>query len=367
MTVAELCAMLVRVPTTEPEPTGLAIALCAEVLTAHGFQVLRQFETAPGIAHALFGRDGAGPAILIDGHIDTVPPGEPSRWSHAPLSGKVADGAVWGRGSADDKGPLAAGIMAACAYTGRRPLLVSVSGDEELHMRGVQRLLDEAIVQTATQTIALEPTDLLPIRAHKGNARIRVEVRGQSAHASRPWEGRNAVEDKLRLIAVIADWFTAHEGAGRIATFGDEPPTLVVTREYTPNEAYNVVPEHASYWYNYRPLPGTGDPFQRLLTVIREQAAALGVMADAEIEFLVPAFLTSAETPLIRTLERVSGHTSGWAAYGTHAGYFALGNRQAAVFGPGNIAYAHRENEHILISDLEDGVTVLGAVLQALE
>ena len=366
MTASELCSALVRIPTAQGESTAPVIALCAQVLAPAGFRLVEQVETAPGAWHGLLERAGEAPALLLDAHTDTVPVGERGNWQREPLGGEVAAGAVWGRGAADNKGPLAAALVALLAAPGRRRTLLSLTGDEEVQMRGMPAICEHPAVRQVSQALVLEPTGSVPLRAHKGNARIRVEVQGRAAHASRPWEGRSAIDDKMRLMRALAAWFAQGEGRRRVACFGQEPPTLVVTRESTPNPAYNVIPDRASFWYNYRPLPGRGEPFGRLVGVIQEQAARLGIQAQVEVEFAVPPLCCPAETPLVRTLERASGQAAGWAAYGTHAGFLAGRVREAAVMGPGHVAVAHRENEHILVADLEEGVRVLTAALEEL-
>jgi len=373
MTVADLTAALVRMPTIEPSPTGPAIALCGEWLEQAEFRLRQRVETAPGIVHALYEREGNDPPLLFDGHLDTVPAGD--GWERDPLGGEIADGAVWGRGSADDKGPIAALLVALRGYAGSRRLLVSLCGDEELHMRGIQALRDDPAVQAATQAIALEPTNLIPIHAHKGNARIRVDVAGQCAHSSRPWAGCNAIEQKMRLISAVAEWFAGAEGARRLADFGDEPSTLVVTRELTPNTAFNVIPDRASYWYNFRDLPcggtpphtGSGNnPLDTLLAQIAAQAERLGIEASAEVEYASPPIYTPTDAPLVRVLSGIGGHAPAWEAYGTDGGWLSDGRREVVVFGPGDVLRAHRPNEMITIQELEEGVSALREVLQRL-
>ncbi|MHB9132491.1 MAG: M20 family metallopeptidase [Armatimonadota bacterium] len=366
LNATDLCRALVRIPTAEPEPTGAAIDLCAEVLAPASFHLIDRVETAPGIESALLERPGEDPALLIDGHLDTVPAGDLSRWRYAALGGEMDSGAIWGRGSTDDKGPLAAALIALRDCPAHRRVVVSLTGDEELHMRGIRALLEHPAVQAASQAIALEPTDLVPVRAHKGNARIRIDLTGQSAHASRPWEGHNAIEEKICLITAMNEWFASGEGARRVADLDAEPSTLVVTRESTPNLTYNVIPEQTSYWYNYRPLPGAGDPFNTFIEEVRNTAERLKIKAIGEIEFSVPPFLTPADTPLVRALEHASGRSANWVAYGTHAGYLADGTREVVVFGPGSIAHAHREDEHILIHELDQGVRMLQVLFSEL-
>ncbi|HEY3417761.1 MAG TPA: M20/M25/M40 family metallo-hydrolase [Armatimonadota bacterium] len=364
MTVTELCAALTRIPTVEPLPTGAAIDLIAEMLAPAGFTIIHRIDTLAGVEHALLERLGDDPPLLIDGHLDTVPPGDPARWQYAPFSGEMAEGKVWGRGSADDKGPLAAAVMALCETKSSRRLLLSLTGDEELHMRGMRLLLEHPAVRAATQAIALEPTDFSPIHAHKGNARLRVDITGQAAHSSRPWEGRNAIEEKMRLAAATAEWFAAGEGQRRVPLFGDEPSTLVLTREVTPNDAFNIIPERSSYWYNYRPLPGNPQAYPEITRALTDLAQRLDIQANVVMEYELAAFQTPVDSSLIRTLEAVSGRKAGWVAYGTHAGILAVDGRQVAVFGPGSIAVAHQENEYIDSAMLEEGVRQIRKLLQ---
>ncbi|MHB9023862.1 MAG: M20 family metallopeptidase [Armatimonadota bacterium] len=365
MTVAELCAALTKIPTVEPRPTGPAIDVIADILAPAEYMVIHRVETLPGVEHALLERPGDDPPLLIDGHLDIVPSGDPARWRYAPYSGEIADGKVWGRGSADDKGPLAAAVVALRDAPASRRMLLSLTGDEELHMRGMRLLLEHPAVRAATQAIALEPTDFIPIHAHKGNARIRVDITGHAAHSSRPWEGRNAIEDKMRLAGAIADWFAAGEGQRRAPFFGDEPSTLVLTREVTPNDAFNVIPEHTSFWYNYRPLPGNPNAYIEIAQALADLAYHLGIQAQVDMEFELAAFNTPVDSPLIRALEMVSGQQAGWVAYGTHAGLLAVDGRQVAVYGPGSIAVAHQEDEHIGIDALEKGVRQMRALVEA--
>lgn len=362
MTATDLCTALVRIPTDAPHPTGPAIDLCLEVLAPARFHLAHRFETAPGIEHALLERDGEGPPLLFDGHLDTVPPGE--GWQREPLAAEVADGKLWGRGATDDKGPLAAVIAALAAGRYRRHVLLSLSGDEELHMRGLRALCTHPLVRATSQAVVIEPTDLVPVCAHKGNSRLRVDVAGRAAHASKPWEGENAVENKLRLIEAVQSRWAAGEGQRRLELFGDEPATLVVTREETPNPTYNVVPDRASYWYNYRPLPGPADPFGDLTKIILEEAARLGVHASVESEFEVAPFLADCGSPLLQALSQAGGRQPEWVPYGTHAGPLSTVVPQVAVFGPGRIEQAHVPNEFITLAELERAVGVFQGLLE---
>ena len=366
MSIAEICAMLIRIPTSGSDSTLPAIRACADLLAPAGFTLLHQVETSPGAVHVLLERPGVDPPLLLDAHLDTVPTGDESTWAHAPLSGDIDEEFVWGRGACDNKGPLAALLTALLQYKGRRRLLVSLTGDEEHDMRGIRSLCEHTAVQAATQAVVLEPTRNLPVYGHKGNSRIRVDVLGRAAHSSRPWNGRNAIEDKSRLMLATSKWFAANEGRRRQEAFGDEPSTLAVTMDFTPNTAYNVIPDRSSYWYNYRPLPGGADPYAALMKEISGHAWYAGIQAQMEVEFAQPPLMTPRDAPLVQAFELASEQTAGWVSFGTHGGFLANGQRQVVVFGPGDITFAHRQNERIAIEDLERGAQVLQAALAKL-
>lgn len=366
MSIAELCAMLIRIPTSASESTLPAIRACADVLAPAGFTLLHQVETSPGAVHALLERPGIDPPLLFDAHLDTVPAGDASAWAHAPLNGDIDDENVWGRGACDNKGPLAALLTALLQYKGKRRVLVSLTGDEEGDMRGIRALCEHSAVQMVKQAVVLEPTRNLPVYGHKGNSRIRVDIMGRAAHSSRPWNGRNAIEDKSRLMLATSKWFASNEGRRRQEAFGDEPSTLAVTMDNTPNGAFNVIPDRSSYWYNYRPLPGDADPYTALMKEISGHAWYAGIQAQMEVEFSQPPLMTPRDASLVQAFEQASEQTAGWVSFGTHGGFLASDKRQIVVFGPGDIAFAHRQNERIAIEELERGAQILLTVLAKL-
>ncbi|WP_219942030.1 ArgE/DapE family deacylase [Iamia sp. SCSIO 61187] len=153
------------------------------------------------------GSDG-GRTLLLDGHIDVVPPGDPATWTHPdPYSGELTATEVRGRGACDMKGGLLAARWAvrALAATGvplaGDVLLASVEGEEDGGL-GTFGLLRRG--WTADVCVVPEPTALDLVPACAGALTFRLRIRGRAAHASRRTEGVSAIEKLVPVLAALA-------------------------------------------------------------------------------------------------------------------------------------------------------------------
>ncbi len=145
----DLCRALVRCPSVTPQDNG-ALGVLEAALKQAGFATQRVTFSEPGAPDIdnLYARFGArAPFLVFAGHTDVVPVGDAAKWRFDPFSAEVADGAIWGRGTADMKSGVAAFAAAACAYVARRRLRNGsigflITGDEEgLAVNGTEKLL----------------------------------------------------------------------------------------------------------------------------------------------------------------------------------------------------------------------------------
>ena len=189
--------------------------------------------------------------LVFHGHTDTVP----FLGMENPLSGEVIDGSIWGRGSVDQKGGLAAAVLALLALkkSGIRltkSLAVAAVIDEESEHRGSYALLGENF--SADAAIITEPSDLQLLVAHKGTAPIRITFTGVLAHGSNPWAGVNAIEMAARTIMRLksVDLKSVEiPGVGRMqATFN--------VGLIEGGSAYNNVADKCFIWLDRRTVPG---------------------------------------------------------------------------------------------------------------
>ena len=150
----------------------------------------------------LKGRDN-GPRLLLNGHMDTVPPGE--GWVHAPYGAAVEGGRMYGRGTVDMKSGLAS-IMAAVADCNREglprkgELILAAVVDEESIDLGTFALVQNGITKDVDLALVSEATDLNVVTAHRGRTVFDVEVRGRAAHSMWPEHGVNAIDNAATLV-----------------------------------------------------------------------------------------------------------------------------------------------------------------------
>ena len=191
-------------PSLDPSGAGEAdiAALLAEEARALGMQVeLVDAGPARTSIIAVLPGSGGGRSLMLNGHIDTVS----IVGMHEPLSGRVEDGRLYGRGAFDMKGGVAAcfGAVRALRDAGvalAGDLVVTGVADEEFESLGMQQV---AQLRRTDAAIVTEPTALRTCVAHKGFVWVGVEARGRAAHGSRPDLGVDANRAMAKLIAAL--------------------------------------------------------------------------------------------------------------------------------------------------------------------
>lgn len=290
-----------------------------------------------------------GPHIVLNTHIDTVPPHVP--FERAPAGD---DAVVAGRGSCDAKGPLAAlldAFLRVDLSAGR--VTLAVTPDEETESTGAA-----ALDLGADGYIVGEPTGLDVCNAAKGRFLGRITVRGESAHAAEPESGVNAIRAAGTVLTVL-DRYDDDRGPGVHDSLGG--PKLTATR-IRGGEAPNQVPESCRITVDRRSVPPeTADGFRRDFAEFLREHAPTNASVDFEFvdrstPYLEP-FTTPAEDPLVETLQRTSGGAIRPFSAATEASYFAS-EAPTVVFGPGVLAdeegaVAHSRREYVRLPDVE--------------
>jgi len=189
-------------------------------LEAIGMELQRWTEEPryPVVAGHLAG-SGGGKSMAINGHVDVVPVGDASAWTHDPWAGEVADGKLWGRGATDMKGGVAAGIVAVQALmkagiTLAGDLWLHVVTDEEVVGYGTRHLIER--LPRVDAVIDAEPTDLKIMPAEGGLIHFRMEFEGRESHAGNRYmsvhaggqgdlAGVNAIEKVVKVIVALQE------------------------------------------------------------------------------------------------------------------------------------------------------------------
>jgi acetylornithine deacetylase/succinyl-diaminopimelate desuccinylase family protein len=148
----------------------------------------------------------SGPRVLLNGHMDTVDPGQ--GWTHDPFGAEVEEGRMYGRGALDMKSGLACILWTAalCRQENlprRGELVVTVVVDEEAISRGTHALVKNGITKGMSLAMIAEATDLNVVTAHCGRAVFEVEVHGQATHSESPERGVNAIEKAALIVNAL--------------------------------------------------------------------------------------------------------------------------------------------------------------------
>jgi acetylornithine deacetylase len=295
---------------------------------------------------------GAGEGgLVLSGHADTVPFDE-GRWTSDPFVATERDGALFGLGVADMKSFFAFAIEAA-ERVGRqrlrRPLTLIATADEECDMTGAHALV--ALQRTfGAHAIIGEPTNLAPVRAHKGITMEFVRLTGRSGHSSDPERGANALEGMRRVMNVLAAERDALMANGaRHAELSPSFSTLNLG-SIRGGDAPNRICADAELLYDLRVVPGANlDEIRgRIRDEVERSIAGLGLaLAMGPLHEPVPAFETAADADVVMAIERMTGARAGSVSFATEAPYLSAMGLSTVVWGPGDIAVAHQPDEHL--------------------
>ncbi|MBT8488814.1 MAG: ArgE/DapE family deacylase [Gemmatimonadetes bacterium] len=314
---------------------------------------------------------GGGRSLVLNGHVDVVPPGDIDLWTHPPFAGEIQDGRLYGRGALDMKGPLAAGLYAIKAI---RDSGVALSGS--IHLQSVIGEEDGGIGTLATLlrghggdgAIVMEPTGGVVAPVQAGCLNFRVRVSGKSAHGAVRDEGVSAFEKLFDLYGAIRALETRRNDA--------RPDGDLFRRYVIPfpisigtmrgGDWASSVPEHATIEgrMGVRPDEDPADARRELQSAVRDAATDDEFLRDHPpvVEWWGGRFL-SAETdpdhPLVRVLCSAEGSLKGQTPsvegvpFGADAGLIRqVGGIPTVLYGAGDIRRAHRPDEWVGVDEL---------------
>jgi acetylornithine deacetylase len=315
--------------------------------------------------------------IVLSGHTDVVPV-EGQDWSSDPFVMRRADGRLYGRGSVDMKGFIAACMSLAHDIDASRlgaPLHFAFSYDEEIGCIGVRRLIDllDGVSPRPRFCIIGEPTSMQIAVAHKGKDGARVSCTGLEAHSSFAPNGVNAIHLAIDLINEIRALQTEIAETGTRDGDYDVPYSTLHVGKIAGGEALNIVPNLATFEFEIRNI-ADDDP-AALLARIRSSAEAIvakarKVFPGAAIDFApgtaYPALDTAPDAEVVSFVKSLTGGNSTTKiSFGTEGGLFnARLGIPTVVCGPGSIAVAHKPDEYIAESQLAQCEAMLAKLLQ---
>ncbi len=259
-----------------------AAELAAEWAKAHGFAV-EMNQVAPGRPNVLvtWTADPGKRTLMFEGHTDVVTPGDISAWRYDPFGAEIVGRRMYGRGTNDTKGNVAAMLiaMASLKRSGVKLVGTIIGGvlcDEEDQMLGVQDFIRRGHADSVTGAIICEPQDGLICTSQKGAIRVRYTITGRMSHGAMPLSGLNTAPAVARLIGELHEMeLTAIEDTGQDEHLGwpSFTPT-VIQAPITGASQLNVMPSKAQVLVDIRTVPSQSHQ------VIRDGLAVLA--ADVE-------------------------------------------------------------------------------------
>ncbi len=330
-----------------------------------GFRCQRQ-AVAPGKFNlvATLGQGEGG--LVLSGHTDTVPCDE-SLWSSDPFRLEERDGRLYGLGSCDMKSFLAMALTASQDFPAeryRRPLALVATCDEETSMSGA-RLLAESGKSLGRYCVIGEPTDLTPVREHKGILMEAIRFLGQSGHSSDPSLGNSALEGMHRFMTRLLSLRDELQRRYRNEAFAVAVPTLNLGHIHggdNPNRICGDCELHI----DLRFLPGMdiAELRQQIRDLAQETADEQGLGFTAETLFEgVPALHTPADSDLNLYLQEATERQSRAVAFGTEAPFYNQMGCETIVIGPGSIDQAHQPDEFLPIEQIAPTLKLLRSLI----
>ncbi|WP_189046720.1 acetylornithine deacetylase [Aliidongia dinghuensis] len=358
MTVIEILDRLIGFPSVVGTPNDAIVGWIKDYLEGYGARV--SVLTGPeGDRANLFATIGPAtvPGYVLSGHMDVVPAKEPE-WSSDPFTLRLAGDRLYGRGTTDMKGFIAAALAAVPKLAGMRigrPIHLAFSYDEEAGCQGAPHLIARlpGLCAKPLGAIIGEPSSLRAVRAHKGKTAARVTIRGSAGHSSRPDLGRNAIHAMAEVLnAAVAE-------AERL-THGPFDPTFepayssLQVGTIAGGQAINIIPDHCALEVEARAIAGV-DP-AGLLRPVKATVDALhsrGVDAEWTHMSAYPALSLASDASLAGVMAELTGQAPLAAvSYGSEAGLYQAAGIEAIICGPGDIGRAHKPDEFILTSEL---------------
>jgi len=323
----------------------------------------------PNIIGIIEGKN-KGKNLILEAHMDTV---KADNMAIDPFLPKIKEGKMFGRGACDDKGSLTSMLLAIKLL---KQTNVSLKGnvylaavmDEEHKQRGVLHLLNQGFKFDAG--IVGEPTNLDIIIAHQGCLRWRIITKGISAHSSEPEKGENAIYFMSEVINVLQKRLIPLCKEKSHPLVGS--PTLSVNIIQGGTQI-NTIPNRCFIEIDRRMIPGENSQdilkeVDKFLDKLKKENPLLEL--EREDPFITsPPMQINRDEEVVQALfkcitdNRATEPKIRGVKFGTDAAIFVAQGIPTTVFGPGNIAQAHSEDEWVEIKQVAQAAEIIAQAI----
>jgi succinyl-diaminopimelate desuccinylase len=297
--------------------------------------------------------------ITLCGHLDTVRVIEED-WTKPPLQGIIEEGKMYGRGTSDMKGGVAAIIYTSIllkrrGITPQKKVQLALTADEEWGYRGAKTLVDQGFFDQTDFLIITEPTNLQVAVGEKGEVWIKAKFYGKSAHGSTPELGVNTVIPGSKFVLEVSEEYKK--------LFNQDPlwgNNSINIGQFHGGVQVNVVPNYSEVQLDFRVI--SEEDKKRALELVRKKGQDIGeefgVQFKEEIFNCHPSIFTSLDNLYIQKFMQVAGVKEATIVkYCTDGGTIIPEKKiPFIIFGPGDIAQAHQNDEYIELESLYQSV-----------
>ena len=369
-----ILAELIAFPTVSADSNLDMIAYLADRLETCGarVEVLQDGSGTKANLWATLGPEVDG-GIVLSGHTDVVPVTDQD-WSSDPFRMEEQDGRLYGRGTCDMKGFIAACLAMAPRFATQvrdRPLHFAFTYDEEVGCIGAGHLAQTLEARGIRPSMAIigEPTGMRIIEGHKGCCEYSTRFQGLEGHGSAPDMGVNAVEYASRYVARLLDLREQLKGRAPEGSRFDPPWTTLNIGALHGGSVHNVIAPKAQVDWEMRPVQAADATFvkQAIRTYCDEvllpamQAVHPEARIETEVIGEVAGLMPTDENEARRILSELTGaNTADLVPFGTEAGIFQVLGMDVVVCGPGFIDQAHKADEFLALDQLDQCLRLLG-------
>jgi len=374
----DLIEKLISFDTTSRHSNLELISFIEDYLSEHGIESTRVLneDGAKANLYATLGDPGKS-GIMLSGHTDVVPV-DGQNWDTDPFTLTKKGDKLYGRGTSDMKSFVALALAYVPKFLERgldTPIHLAFSYDEEVGCIGVRRMIDMINTLPVKPRMAIvgEPTSMGVIVGHKGKRSYQAHVRGFEAHSSLAPEGVNAIEYAAEMIAHLKSMARRIQENGPHDALYDVSHTTVHTGVINGGTALNIVPKDCHFDFEFRYV-GDDDP-DDIEAEIREFAAQnlephmRKINRDTGIDITcvndMPGLNLNADEEVVTFVKALAGKNDhAKVAFGTEAGLFhTRAGVPTVVCGPGSIEQAHKPNEFIELSQLDEAVIFMDRLM----
>jgi succinyl-diaminopimelate desuccinylase len=366
--VVKFCQELVRIKSVNPPGDELPMAeFVASTLEKAGLEVelISHNKTRASVLARLKSSHKI-PSLLFNGHLDTVPVGT-EKWVHDPFEAEMAEGKIWGRGTADMKGGLAALMVAVKRLAeGQAPLqgdlILAATAGEETDSLGATSIASRPDLGPVQAVLIPEPSYNDLYVAEKGALWLELSTQGKTAHGSMPEQGKNAIMMMVTLINELKNLVIPYQEHPLLGGFTQSVNTM------TGGVKTNVVPDQCVVSMDMRTVPG--QDHLAILGQVKDLIADISrhfpdFKASVRVTNNRPPLETPPNEPVVQCFMDVVAEVTGkrpvpkGGRYYTDAVAFVPVLRTPMIIcGPGDARLAHQPDEHVEVPKLIEAAKI---------